>query len=139
MGTTFIKTRWQENGVAVALAPLVVLPTLAFVFFARSPAWQLMWLLAISIYAGLKWLTIATSPSAWHASTARVLGYLVLWPGMNVQAFLDTKSHGNRPTGDEALLAIFNLAGGVFLLFAVAPHLIGLPPPSSPVGWEWSD
>lgn len=108
-----------------AVAPLVALPIIAFALFVHSPPWQLTWMLALSIYAGLKWLTIASFPPARQASTARVLGYLLLWPGMNAKAFLEAGSHAARPNIGEWLLASFNLGLGLALLFAVSPHLAG--------------
>ncbi len=106
-----------------AVGPLIVLPMLVFILFARSPAWQLMWLLAASIYVALKWLTLATAAPAQRTSTGRMLGYLMLWPGMNAKAFLDSKPQVNKPAFSEWLLAIFNTSIGLALVFAVAPHL----------------
>ena len=84
-----------------------------------------MWLLAVSIYCGLKWLTFASSPLARHSSMTRTLGYLLLWPGMNATEFLDGRSHAARPPQREWLLAITNLSAGLVLLFVVVPRLNG--------------
>lgn len=128
MDATCIKTGCRGNGLVAAIAPLVMLPTFAFLLMTHLSAWQFMWLLAMSIYAGLKWLTFATSTASRHASTRRCLGYLVLWPGMNVNAFFDVRLHGQRPTIYEGVQAIFKLAVGVVLLSFIAPHLMGAEP-----------
>jgi Membrane bound O-acyl transferase family len=124
-GTT-IKPAWRFDWTAAsALAPLIVLPTVACTLIAFVPNWQAMWLLAVSIYFGLKWLTFVSSPLARRSSMARTLGYLLLWPGMNARAFLDARSHAARPSLREWLLAITNLSAGLVLLFVIVPRLNG--------------
>jgi hypothetical protein len=49
-----------------------------------------MWLLAVSIFASLKWLTWWSARSRILHSAWRSIGYLLAWPGMDAQAFLDT-------------------------------------------------
>jgi len=121
---TIIKTGRRESGTtAIAVAPLVALPIIAYALYRHPPAWQLMWILAISIYSGLKWFTLAFLHPK-HASIARMLAYLILWPGMNVKAFLDSSSHPKKPNFCEWTLAIINLAAGLLLLFTVVPHFL---------------
>ena|SRR5947209_8191114 len=93
------ETGRQRGTAAVsAFAPLVLLPFSVYCLRFRLPAWQFMWLLAISIYAGLKWLTFATCPLARRTSSGRAVGYLLLWPGMNAKAFFDPNSKATTPT-----------------------------------------
>ena len=58
-----------------------------------------MWVLALSLFAGCKWLTwqrTATVAAPWwkHA------GYLLAWPGMDAMSFLTAHSK-NRPDAAE--------------------------------------
>jgi alginate O-acetyltransferase complex protein AlgI len=122
---------WQAIS---ATAPLLLLPLAAASLCSDWPAWQLMWLFAISIYAGLKWLTFATCPAVQTASVAGALAYLFLWPGMDVQAFLDPRSQPRRPRIAEVLLATLNLFLSAGLLFAAVPLL----KPHSPLAAGWA-
>jgi hypothetical protein len=115
---------WQIGGTTfAAVAPLVLLPTIAYALFIDLPAWQLMWALAISIYLGLKWLTVASCLPSRRSSIAKTLGYLLLWPGMDAKAFLDSKSHAPRPAFGEWLLAMSKLAAGLVILYVVIPRM----------------
>src|SRR5688572_19094628 len=69
---------------AIALPGAVVWPC------SEWPSWALAWALAFSIYAGLKWLTFSLSRAAQHVSIWRSLDYLLLWPGMDAHAFLES-------------------------------------------------
>lgn len=109
----------------VAAAPLALLPGLAFAMFMDAPAWQLMWVLAFSIYFGCKWLTFASCRSARHALIPMALGYLLLWPGMDATAFFDGRSRAAKPGIGEWALALFNLTTGLVLLFVVTPRITG--------------
>jgi Membrane bound O-acyl transferase family len=129
MYRTTIKSGWQHDWAAIAAhAPLIVLPAIACTLLALLPDWQGMWLLAVSIYFGLKWLTFASAPLARRASMARTLGYLLLWPGMNAQAFLDPRPRAARPSLQEWLVAITNLLVGIVLLFSVFPRVMDRSP-----------
>src|SRR3954470_21357262 len=92
MGTVLPARGSRGGGVFVAWAPVVLLPLLAAFLSARWPAWQQMWLLAVSIYAGFKWLTFATSSAARRASLGLSVGYLFLWTGMDAEAFFSDHS-----------------------------------------------
>src|SRR5262245_46430793 len=49
---------------------------------AAWPAWAFMWLLAVAISTGLKWLTWRLAPPS-RAPLGRHLGYLLAWPGLD--------------------------------------------------------
>jgi hypothetical protein len=77
----------------------------------------LAWLLAASLFLALKWVTLAGSKKP--ASAGRLVGYVLLWPGMNADAFL-TQPAPPRPPVREWMLAIASLAcGAVFVVVAV--------------------
>lgn len=115
-----------------AWLPLVVLPAAAVLLASGWPAWIFMWTLAFSIYAGLKWLSLAseTAPSNW--TTGRALAYLLLWPGMDAASFLTRGRPVEPPSSGEWLLAGAKLAFGG-LLIAAGVSLVDRQPVAA--GW----
>ncbi len=102
---------------------------------ANWPRWLFMWLLAASIYLACKvltWSLAATygAPSWWQWA------YLLAWPGMNADRFLD----GDRsdqiepPSSREWANAAFNLAVGCVLFWSARFWL----PQSSPILLGWA-
>jgi hypothetical protein len=84
------------------------------------PRWAQMWTLALSIYAGCKWLT-------WQATAIpdvpawKHYAYLFAWPGMDAASFLEESgSHLSRCRDNEWIAAASRLMFGVALLFGVA-------------------
>jgi hypothetical protein len=75
----------------VTLGVFILSAMLAAAFAARPHlvAWQWMWLLSVTVFAGLKLLTICRlNARERHAlPAARLMGYLLLWPGMRPQPF----------------------------------------------------
>lgn len=96
------------------LVPLMLFPWLVPLLSPDAwPGWATMWLLAVVIFFGCKWLT-------WHntrvsgASLFRSLGYLLAWPGLDADRFLNP---GHRlavpcPSTAEWLFALGTCAGG---------------------------
>ena len=82
-----------------------------------------MWVLAYAIYASLKWL------SWWQARTRivhrawRSVAYLLAWPGMDADAFLDETKTVPAPSAWEWGRAFFELILGAVLLWAIARYL----------------
>ncbi len=113
--------------------PLVLLPvTVIWAVPTAWPRWVFMWILALVIYAGCKWLTWRRT-LATQASCGVHFGYLCAWPGMDAVAFLAPRRNpkNSRPAM-EWLLASVKLAIGAGLLFGVtrlvpheAPYLVG--------------
>lgn len=91
------------------------------------PRWGAMWLLAISIYSGLKLLT-------WFRCTApapvwKQAAYLFAWPGMDADAFLDPSAQPvARPSLREWAFAGAKTTAGLALLFVLAPSVLGRSP-----------
>jgi hypothetical protein len=104
-----------------AWLPLVLFPAAVMAWCGDWPAWALMWAIAISIFAGLKWLTLATSTAAHDASWQRIAGYLFLWPGLNADAFLAHSKRPATPSWHEWGWAWAKTAGGMLLLIGVVP------------------
>jgi hypothetical protein len=91
-----------------------------------------MWLLAAAMFAGLKILTLSDSAAIGSASTRRIAGYLLAWPGLDAERFLS----GARATGPSRVewlsAATKTLAGAVLLMTATT--LIDRAPP---LVWGW--
>ena len=106
----------------MGLAPLVALPALAwFAAPTELPRWACMWLIAVTMYASLKWL------SWWDARSVRApvwkhAAYLFGWPGMDARAFLGNSSRCRPPTPYEWLAAAIKLVCGAVLIWYVAPR-----------------
>ena len=112
--------------IVAAVLPLLVLPAVACGLISCLPAWKAMWLFAVAIYLGLKWMTLASALPSIETSLTRALGYLALWPGMDARTFLDMRSQPARPAIGEWLLAIVNFSAGLVLLFDLVPRLVGI-------------
>ena len=125
MATAAATRRAARLPKAVAWLPLAVLPLAAAWTTAARPRWAFMWALAASVYAGLKWLTLADSAgAAARAGLPRSAGYLLLWPGMNAVVFLGPAAGLPRPACGEWALASAKLAFGLLLIYGVAPLTI---------------
>jgi alginate O-acetyltransferase complex protein AlgI len=110
-----------------AFLPLMALPVLAACLAQAMPAWVQMWVVAVSIYAGFKWATFALCKAARDASVARSLGYLLLWTGMDADAFFASRQHASRPRWTELAWASVQTAFGLWLLIWFAPRLMAWP------------
>jgi hypothetical protein len=125
----------QKVSRRAALAPMAYLPLALVLLFPLLvevlgnglPDWGVMWLLAVSVYASLKWLTFVDYVTTHEASMSRSLGYLFLWPGMNAGAFFG--EHPPRVASfDEMLFVGLKIAFGVALFFGAAPALVSVSP-----------
>jgi hypothetical protein len=116
-----------------AWTPLV-LATVGVVAIHRGmPAWAFMWVLAIAIYASLKWASWWRSPMRARASAWRSAGYLVAWPGMDAESFLDDRCRAATPGLGEWAWAFAKTAFGAALLWVVARTV----PESRPLVRGW--
>jgi D-alanyl-lipoteichoic acid acyltransferase DltB (MBOAT superfamily) len=81
-----------------------------------------MWLLAFALYGGCKWLTFwGALKRGGQLSAARALGYLFLWPGMDAESFLGSKTAVQRPGPAEWAHAAVKVLIGVALIWVVTP------------------
>ncbi|UUO05627.1 membrane bound O-acyl transferase family-domain-containing protein [Blastopirellula sp. J2-11] len=122
-------TRW---GWRVSLLPL--LPALITVLAPpQLSGWLLMWLLAVSIYLGCKWLAYSTTSVP--STMGRNLAYWLAWPGLDAPAFLrlETQSPIAVPQKSEWFFAALKTVFGGTLLVAAIAWSDRLPPLA--VGW----
>lgn len=107
----------------IAALPLIAFPGLAIALRNRLPAWVFMWALSFSIFAGLKWMTWWKARTRVAHSAGRSLAYLVAWPGMDAETFLDPNKQPGAPNFQEWLWAALKTALGVGLLWIVARRI----------------
>lgn len=100
--------------------PLLVFPALATSVQRQLPAWLFMWALSFAIFAGLKWMTWWRARSLVAHSTARSFAYLVAWPGMDAETFLNVDKRPVQPSAQEWVWAAAKTGLGVALLWVVA-------------------
>jgi alginate O-acetyltransferase complex protein AlgI len=113
-----------ENGNRwVAGIPLVAFPAMVIAERNQMQAWVFMWALSFGIFAGLKWMTWWKGRTLVAHSTGRSLAYLVAWPGMDSETFLDSDKHPQAPRSREWLSAALKTALGVGLLWIVARRI----------------
>jgi hypothetical protein len=107
--------------------PLAILPTAATALTTAWTAWGRMWAVAIAIYVGFKWLTFASAAAARHATWQRAVGYLLLWPGMDADAFFGHGRQALRPRVSEWVWAAIKCMGGLGAVFMLSPLVSGWP------------
>ena len=101
--------------------PIAVFPLLAAVLRSRLPAWGFMWALSFAIYFGCKWLTWwKARTAAIRSNTARVVGYLLAWPGMDPYSFLNLEARPSKPAATSWVMAIFKTAIGAVIFWGLA-------------------
>jgi Membrane bound O-acyl transferase family len=109
-----------ESSLWIDALPLLVLPALVVALQNRMPAWLFMWALSFAIYAGLKWMTWRKARARVNHSAGRSFAYLVAWPGMDAETFLDADKRPVRLSVQEWLWAGVKTALGAALLWTVA-------------------
>lgn len=120
--------RPRSRPMLVAWAPLVLLPLAACLLCSNRPAWQEMSALAFSVFFACKWLSFATCAQTERASACMAIGYLLLWPGMDADAFFKAASSVAKPRVSEAVGAVLKSACGVVLVFSGGQVNAGLHP-----------
>jgi hypothetical protein len=89
-------------------------------FRAHLPNWIFMWLFVTAMFAGCKWLTWRRAQTSGRpTNSARTLGYLFAWPGMDAKSFL-TGQHTSTPKLAEWLWAGGRLIAGLALVWLAA-------------------
>jgi len=87
-----------------------------------------MWILSLAIYLSLKALTWWGARTRVPHAAWRSLAYLLAWPGMDADAFLDARQHVSPPVARAWLWATFETTLGA-ILFWVVPRSIPLGQP----------
>ena len=100
--------------------PISVLPLTAVACRNLVPAWVFMWILSFAIYLSVKWLTWWRARSRIAHPAWRSAAYLLAWPGMDAEGFLDASQHVPPPAPTTWFWATFETILGVILLWVVA-------------------
>jgi len=79
-----------------------------------------MWVLAFAIFAGLKWITWWKARNSVPHGLGRSVAYLVAWPGMDAETFLDSRKHAPAQRFREWLWALSKTLLGAALLWQFA-------------------
>jgi Membrane bound O-acyl transferase family len=109
----------QKSG-WVGWLPIAVLPVVALSFRDRVPPWVLMWALAFAIFGGLKWLTWWRARMRLYSPAWRSVAFLLAWPGMDADAFLDANRRVSPPLPASWLWAALETALGAIVFWFVA-------------------
>jgi alginate O-acetyltransferase complex protein AlgI len=119
--------KWSRLG--LDWLPLALLPLAAWYGSAGIAAWARMWLLAGTIFAACKWLTWRRAVGAMDAvPVLRSLGYVLAWPGMNAEEFLDRVARPPAPRLAAWVQAAANTSFGAVLIWGVARIVVPLSP-----------
>jgi hypothetical protein len=114
--------------------PLLVLPAVALILRTRVSAWVFMWVMALALYAGCKWLTFREANRRSPTSgPARALGCLLAWPGMEAAEFLSRNEIPTKPTSAEWAFAFVKTSLGFAVFFGAARLLL----PNHPLATGW--
>jgi hypothetical protein len=100
--------------------PIFILPLTAIVCRNLLPAWAFMWILSFAIFVSVKWLTWWRAQARVRHPAWRSAAYLLAWPGMDAEAFLDVRQHTPSPPARMWLWAVLETALGAALLWVVA-------------------
>ena len=108
--------------------PISVLPLTAVACRNLLPPWVFMWVISLAIFLGLKWLTWWRARSRIAHAAWRSVAYLLAWPGMDADAFLDARHHVSPPAARAWLGAAFETMLGAILFWVVARSIpLGQP------------
>jgi hypothetical protein len=97
-----------------------VLPVAAAFCRNLFKPWEFMWCLCFAIFAGLKWLTWWKARSRVSHTNWRSVAYLLVWPGMNAEAFLGQSRRAALPAWQDWLAGLLKTALGAALIWIVA-------------------
>jgi hypothetical protein len=100
--------------------PTLVLPVAAIACRNLFSAWVFMWILSFAIFIGLKWLTWWKARGLVEHPAWRSAAYLLAWPGMDAEAFLDVNQQSLPPPAKTWVWASLETALGAVLLWVVA-------------------
>jgi hypothetical protein len=103
--------------------PISTLPPIVISCRNQLPPWVLMWILSFAIFIGLKWLTWWRSRHLVAHPAWRSTAYLLAWPGMDADAFLDAHHCARPPELTSWLWATLETILGTILVWIVARSL----------------
>jgi hypothetical protein len=109
----------QTTGL-IGWLPLALLPLGTVVLSGFVQPWVFMWILSISLYSGLKWLSWWKARSKIRPPAWRSVAYLLAWPGMDAESFLAVTKWVPLPRFKNWFWAVCETGFGVILFWVVA-------------------
>jgi membrane bound O-acyltransferase family protein len=103
--------------------PLPVLLLTAFTIREHLHPWEFMWGLAFALFAGLKWQTWWKARARFTYLGWRSAAYLLAWPGMDADSFLDENQRPGAPTPRAWAWAVTKIGLWAILLWVIARTL----------------
>ena len=110
----------SKSDVDFSRIPVIVLPAMVLACRDLLAPWVFMWCLSFAIFAGLKWLTWWKARGQKSHSAWRSAAYLLAWPGMDAEAFLNPSVPAKMPTRRAWIWALLKTVAGVCLIWSVA-------------------
>src|SRR6185436_9352627 len=103
-----------------AYLPLLALSAVAILVRDFLPAWVFMWVIALALFAGCKWLVFCDEyeKGAVHG-VRRSLGFFLGWPGMDAARFLSDDGAAAKPGRREWIAATVKTLAGVLIVWRV--------------------
>jgi hypothetical protein len=92
-----------------------------------------MWTLSFAIFLGLKWATWWETRHLVPHRAWRSLAYLLAWPGMDAETFLDSRGRAAMPRLQDWLWASAKTVLGILLLWVLARRV----PAPQPLAQGW--
>lgn len=128
------KSEASHRSAWIGVAPLVVLPALIVACGVGLPPWVFMWVLAMAIFAGCKWLTWWDAGAARRAASVPCnLIYLLAYSGLDASHFLRGGAAASPPTAKQWLVAIAKTLFGAAVFWGAARFA----PASQPIFRGW--
>lgn len=99
--------------------PVMILFIAVLAFGNALPGWEFMWMLALAIFAGVKWLSWWKARDGMAHRWWRSAAYLFAWPGMDAAAFLHAGERPMPPRLREWFAALAKTVLGGLLIWIV--------------------
>lgn len=109
-----------RNSSWIGWLPILALPITAIACRNLFSAWAFMWILSFAIFIGLKWLTWWKARGMVEHPAWRSTAYLLAWPGMDAEAYLDVDQQVLPPSAKTWVWASLETVLGAVLLWVVA-------------------
>jgi hypothetical protein len=116
------------SSILAAWLPLALVSVAALPVRDWLPPWAFMWVLALAIYAALKWASWWRSSMRASAPPLRSAEYLLTWPGMDADSFLNVTRRVPQPQTKEWIWAFGKTIFGALLLWIVARRVPAAQP-----------
>ena len=112
------------SNLAKTWAPLCVMAVTAYLGTETTPYWVRMWAIAFALYFGFKW-AVYTAHSVRRKKTGckDFIRFFILWPGMEIEAFLGAKDRARPVKWTEWVAAFFKTSIGLTLVWILTPSI----------------